>query len=499
MADPGARTCPACNEVVSVDHRFCERCGAPLPDASLRPVHEKSGPTPDDGPPADDSSSRRRALLIAVPVAVLVLAAGVIAAVVLSGQGSAAGPRSGSGSSTKSAPPTLTSADQIPGLKSFDYAAGQSHVTTPVTYRESPPVGGPHDPEWADCTGTVYTVDIRHENAVHSMVHGATWITYNPATASKADIATLKKIVQGHSRLLMSPYAGQTSPISLQSWNHQLSVTSAGDKRVQQFVDFLTLNQAFYPEIGASCENPTFISDPLVVGDSSRAATGSTGVATDAPTTPTAAASKVAGSKVSCDYLPDTSGNTHLVDVGTPPSPKATPNQGTDELMMRTGQGELVLTLNRSIAPCAAASFTFLAERGFFDGSRCHREVNKPTFGVLQCGDPSGTGMGGANYRFAQEVTGATAYPRGTVAMANNGSPASTSSQFFLCFADSKLLPDYTVVGTVDEAGLAVLDRIAAAGNDGSLQPSPGGGAPVKPVIIQSIAVRSSHQVRRPD
>ena len=57
--------------------------------------------------------------------------------------------------------------------------------------------------------------------------------------------------------------------------------------------------------------------------------------------------------------------------------------------------------------------------------------------------------------------------------MANTGQPNSTGSQFFLCFTDTQLSPDYTPVGTVDEAGLAVLDKIAAAGNDGSFEPRP--------------------------
>jgi hypothetical protein len=88
---------------------------------------------------------------------------------------------------------------------------------------------------------------------------------------------------------MLSPYEGLGSTISLQSWNHQLAVDSAGDERVQQYADFMTFNDDFYPEVGASCENPTFISDPLVQGDPSRAAT-STDVPTDAPSTPTAAA-----------------------------------------------------------------------------------------------------------------------------------------------------------------------------------------------------------------
>jgi hypothetical protein len=163
----------------------------------------------------------------------------------------------------------ITAPSQIAGLKTYTYAKGQEHVSTPVTYKESPPVGGKHDPVWADCTGTVYPVDIRHENAVHSMEHGAVWITYNPDTVSKADVTTLAALVTGVSHRLMSPYKGLDSPISLQSWNHQLKVSSVTDKRITQFADFFTQNDAYYPEIGASCVNADFIAHPLVVGNAS--------------------------------------------------------------------------------------------------------------------------------------------------------------------------------------------------------------------------------------
>jgi cyclophilin family peptidyl-prolyl cis-trans isomerase len=212
---------------------------------------------------------------------------------------------------------------------------------------------------------------------------------------------------------------------------------------------------------------------------------------TTAPTSSEAARTTNPDGTVSCTYTPDTSGNTNLVDVGTPPTPEATPTQGTSTLLMKTGQGDITLTLDRAKAPCAAASFSYLAQKQFFDGSPCHRMVNADAFGVLQCGDPSGTGQGGPTYTFAEEVTPDTTYPRGTIAMANSGTPGSTGSQFFLVFTDSQLSPDYTVVGTVDEAGLAVLDQIAAAGNDGSMEPSPGGGAPNVPVTIESMTVVS--------
>ena len=98
-------------------------------------------------------------------------------------------------------------------------------------------------------------------------------------------------------------------------------------------------------------------------------------------------------------------------------------------------------------------------------------------------------GTGGPTYKYAEEVTPETTYPRGTIAMAKSSAPASTGSQFFLCFVDTELPPEYTAVGTVDEAGLAVLDTIAAAGNDGSFEAQAGGGAPNLPVTINTMTV----------
>jgi peptidyl-prolyl cis-trans isomerase B (cyclophilin B) len=220
-------------------------------------------------------------------------------------------------------------------------------------------------------------------------------------------------------------------------------------------------------------------------GSSSNAA-GST---SSAPASSAAATTNADGT-INCTYSPDKSGNPNLKDVGTPPSPEKTPTRGTSTLLMSTNQGDLRLTLDRTKAPCAAASFAFLASKKFFDGSPCHREVNEATFGVLQCGDPTGSGSGGPTYKFGQEIPAGTTYPRGTIAMANTGQPNSTGSQFFLCFTDTQLSPAYTPVGTVDEAGLAVLDKVAAAGNDGSFAAQAGGGAPKLPVTINTMTVK---------
>ena len=206
-----------------------------------------------------------------------------------------------------------------------------------------------------------------------------------------------------------------------------------------------------------------------------------------APTTTSPAATTNADGTISCTYSPDDSGNPNLTDVGTPPDPEATPTQGTTTLLMSTDQGNLTLTLDRAKAPCAAASMTFLTEQGFYDNSPCHRLVNQDSFGVLQCGDPTGTGSGGPTYKYAEEVGPDTTYPRGTIAMAKTSAPGTTGSQFFLCFVDTDLPPDYTVVGTIDEAGLSVLETVAAGGIK-DVGPT-GDGAPAIPVTIQSMTV----------
>ncbi len=218
--------------------------------------------------------------------------------------------------------------------------------------------------------------------------------------------------------------------------------------------------------------------------DTTEAATSSSSAAPEATAAP---AVTNADGTVSCTYAPDTSGNPNLTDAGTPPDPASTPASGTVRLLMSTDQGEIPLTLDRAEAPCAAASFTHLASQQFFDGSPCHRLVNQPGFGVLQCGDPTGTGSGGPTYRYAEEVTPETTYPRGTIAMAKTAAPGTTGSQFFLCFVDTTLPPEYSVVGTVDEAGLAVLGTVAAGGIEG-VGPE-GDGAPATPVTIQTMTV----------
>lgn len=80
-------------------------------------------------------------------------------------------------------------------------------------------------------------------------------------------------------------------------------------------------------------------------------------------------------------------------------------------------------------------------------------------------------------------------YPRGALAMAKASAPNTGGSQFFLVYADSQLPPDYTIFGTVAEPGIRVLEKIAAAGDDGAYAATAGGGKPKLATTLQTVTV----------
>lgn len=159
---------------------------------------------------------------------------------------------------------TSSDPNKIKGIIHKTFTSGD-HKAGVISYTESPPFGGPHAPVWADCTGTVYPSQIASENAVHDLEHGAVWITYKPGLpADQLDVLT--KLVAGKQYMLMTPYDGLKSNVSLQAWGYQLFVDSATDKRVKTFIKDLRLNQKNTPELGASCTNATFKTTPSTPG-----------------------------------------------------------------------------------------------------------------------------------------------------------------------------------------------------------------------------------------
>ena len=147
------------------------------------------------------------------------------------------------------------------GTLSYTEYKAALHVssTQRVNYNRFPPVGGPHDAEWADCNGDIYPDAVRNENMVHPLEHGAVWITYNPKTIAAGDLDKLKALVTGKTYIMMSPYPDLDQPISLQGWAHQLKVTSASDVRIRQFITALQQNQFIAPEPAGSCDQPNFL------------------------------------------------------------------------------------------------------------------------------------------------------------------------------------------------------------------------------------------------
>jgi peptidyl-prolyl cis-trans isomerase B (cyclophilin B) len=183
---------------------------------------------------------------------------------------------------------------------------------------------------------------------------------------------------------------------------------------------------------------------------------------------------------------------------GMPPDPAQTPNTGTVKVDLKTDQGDIPLVLDRAKAPCTVQGMEFLTKAKYFDATKCHRLTTIDGLKVLQCGDPTGAGSGGPGFTIkdekptdlkagqpGQDGSPTVIYPRGTLAMANTGAPNSGGSQFFMVFGDSTLAANYAVFGTIDAAGLTVIDKVAAAGVDGGAQD----GAPKTPVNIQTATV----------
>ncbi|WP_329339875.1 DUF3105 domain-containing protein [Streptomyces sp. NBC_00663] len=137
------------------------------------------------------------------------------------------------------------------GVKTWSAKLSQTHVTKTVKYPMTPPAGGDHNAVWQNCNGDVYTKALDNMNAVHSLEHGAVWVTYT-SKAKKADVEALAAKVKATPYTLMSPYEDQADPIMLTAWGHQRTVTSASDPNVAKFFEKYVQGEQT-PEKGAVC------------------------------------------------------------------------------------------------------------------------------------------------------------------------------------------------------------------------------------------------------
>jgi cyclophilin family peptidyl-prolyl cis-trans isomerase len=125
--------------------------------------------------------------------------------------------------------------------------------------------------------------------------------------------------------------------------------------------------------------------------------------------------------------------------------------------------GTIRIELLPELAPQTVARFVSLAESGFYDGTHFHRVI--PGF-MIQGGDPLSKNLDprddGAGKTTESLPDEFSAYPqvRGTVSLANAGSPRSGGCQFFIVQQDARHLDgSYSTFGRVSD-GMGTVDAI---------------------------------------
>lgn len=140
----------------------------------------------------------------------------------------------------------VSSRPTLDAVRTYEVAA--NHVTTPVAYEPSPPVGGDHSPVWLNCG--VYDEPVPSELAVHSLEHGAVWVTYRSDLPAD-QVRTLVDRVPGE-YMVLSPFEGLSSPVVASAWGVQLALDGPEDPRLEEFVrEYRQGPQT--PEPGAAC------------------------------------------------------------------------------------------------------------------------------------------------------------------------------------------------------------------------------------------------------
>ena len=129
-----------------------------------------------------------------------------------------------------------------------EYTVTRNHTTQPVTYEQTPPVGGDHNPTWLNCG--VYTAPVPNELAVHALEHGAVWVTYR-SDLPAGEVERLVDVVPD-TYMVVSPFEDLPAPVVASAWGAQLQLTGVDDPRLEEFITKYRQGVQT-PEPGASC------------------------------------------------------------------------------------------------------------------------------------------------------------------------------------------------------------------------------------------------------
>jgi hypothetical protein len=186
---------------------------------------------------APQEGTNRRQVVVATLVGVGVIALGILLFLSLRG------------------PSAIEGLERVVGL-----SRGHDAEVVYENADQLPPIGGVHDPTWQNCG--IYDTVLETKHVIHSLEHGAVWVTYNPEMPPE-DVTALQELVEGEDFVLLSPYPRLQSPVVLTAWGIQLELDSVNDSRIATFIERYQQGPQT-PELGATCQNGT--GSPIGIG-----------------------------------------------------------------------------------------------------------------------------------------------------------------------------------------------------------------------------------------
>ena len=134
-------------------------------------------------------------------------------------------------------------------VQTYDVGPPGQHTEGAVDYAQSPPAGGEHNPIWQN--SGFYEEPVHIETAVHTLEHGAVWITYS-FNLPQEDKDRIRELVSGQECVLASPYPDLDASVVASAWGKQLRLEGADDPDLERFIRAYKQGPQT-PEPGAAC------------------------------------------------------------------------------------------------------------------------------------------------------------------------------------------------------------------------------------------------------